>query len=1716
MNRNALRSVIAALIAVVCITLWRGGTAESAVDGKAVKIVAGDDQSLAIRTDGILWGWGRNTFKDSSKTAYLYPVQGCDFGGPIIDVAGQREGVALKADGTVWEWGKIPMSSYPFCRKVAGLSGVKEVAASWTDLMALKADGTVWLWQIASGWGATPKVPVEVTGMPAIEHVAMESGLVAALTADGSVYTWKKSDPFAKPALVSGISDVTALGIDYYEVYALRRDGTIWHWSHIGYYPTWPEQVPGITDVRQMSVNRNLSAAVKQDGSVWYWGSINSRYGSVARPTKIEELTDIADVSAGPRHLLARSADGTVWAVGDGGTLGIGDDHNPPTEPVKVLPLRPDTAAPTWVDGRLEAELTYTSMKLTWSGDTDDSLVVGYNLYRNNVLERAALDKWAMPVTLSAAPDTEYNLRVEAIDPTGNISSNGPTLTVRTPPDTFPPVWYNKTLTVSNVGQTGLTLTWKPASEGYGSVKYRIYSDGQMIRELPSLGRSTYEEDITGLTPGTTYAIAVQAIDNAGNESTDGPAATVTMLPVRNEGAVVGIGSNHGLVASVNGEVLAWGSNYNKQVIPSGNPGVYDEPSAVQHLTDITAVAGGDRHSLALTGDGRVWSWGDNTTWQLGRGTPASLNVPGTVLDLTGVRAIAAGAYHSLALKADGTVWAWGSNTYKQLGDGSTTDRWRPVQVQGLTGVKNVAAGAFFSLALKDDGTVWMWGAMKPGQTGAPNLAAPTRVGTIANVTGIAAGGYHALAVTGDGSVWAWGTGDRGQIGDNGTSNRWNPVRITALSDVKSVGTGGLHSLAVKNDGSLWTWGDNTYGQLGDGTTGNMRKTPYKVNVSPIATVASGIGFFSLAVDTHDIAWAWGTNQLGELGELRVHESLAATPVQVRLPWADLTGPTWPEGTAVTISDVKETQLTVSWTPAEDNVGVSTYWILRDDVRIASVPGNQTSYTVTGLQGKTSYRFKIEAGDAADNRSFFSPEVTATTIGVDRLAPTLALDAQGKPKLYLAVYKNEAWQFIAAKSATTKGISFESGQAAAYALVGEFSEAIERITVSGVTASPAIAGASFTLPFTPTGNGTVTIRLEAYDPAGNKVVLPPVTVTVPVGPTVTISDPANSAFVGTNGTLLVKGSTNKAITGMVIYNVDQPDEVFSGELTLKSGNKFEALVAFPTDVNRTVKIRIAARDAAGLWSLPTTGGTDTRTITIDVTPPVNPTVEAPVPQESILRFTAANITLRGKAEPFSTITASEFGPRPVTATADKNGAYTLNLTGIAEGQSELILIARDAAQNNSPGIRLTLWRDSRAPVLAKVTTSLDNANGHVVTESTGTSLRVQAAEQYTVRVTFNEEITNAKVNGASVGITRPSPDSLEVTLALPPPKRGISSLPVSVTDLFGNTTTLTLNITADGEKPGLTLTTPSSLTVGANPYAFTGTSTEPLKTITAVDPATGEPLDLDATVAFDARTPTKWTVTIRFPDEQRTWSLRFAGTDLAGNPSSAGSRDTAVVTVDPGRPVLTVFGAEVTPDADAAVIYTDGNDPDLQITNKKLTVTGSVTDTGSGVKKVAVNAATLTPSQPDGTFDFTSAVTLQESALTTVTVTAEDKAGNQSYLYRTYVVMKSAIGTLKLSKPSVSKQTVTLSGSTDKAISVPGEPKVVVPVTIVVTGKVTGEVYRTTLTDGSAGYTTATGAFQVRLTGLAKDAYTVTVTAAAPDEFPDLASKSATATFTIK
>jgi len=297
------------------------------------------------------------------------------------------------------------------------------------------------------------------------------------------------------------------------------------------------------------------------------------------------------------------------------------------------------------------------------------------------------------------------------------------------------------------------------------------------------------------------------------------------------------------------------------------------------------------------------YTWGDNSSGQLGDGTYADRSLPGTV-DLTGVlagktlTAISTRGSHCLALDSDGKVYAWGNNDHGQLGDDSTTTRSEAVAVDrsgALSGkvIKAVAAGEGHSLVLTEDGKLYAWGNNTDGQLGNGTTVdrhVPGEVdmsGALSGktVSAIASGAATCMALTSRGKVFGWGSNGAGSIGDGTNISRSTPVAldtsgVLATKTIVSIAAG----YAVSSDGQLYSWGTNGLGQLGDGTT-TSSNSPVAVDMSgallgkSMVAVASAGGSTAMALTSEGEVYSWGWGLFGILGN--GSDLMQLTPVAV-------------------------------------------------------------------------------------------------------------------------------------------------------------------------------------------------------------------------------------------------------------------------------------------------------------------------------------------------------------------------------------------------------------------------------------------------------------------------------------------------------------------------------------------------------------------------------------------------------------------------------------------------------------------------------------------------------------------------------------------------------------------------------------------------------------------------------------------------------------------
>lgn len=388
-------------------------------------------------------------------------------------------------------------------------------------------------------------------------------------------------------------------------------------------------------------------------------------------------------------------------------------------------------------------------------------------------------------------------------------------------------------------------------------------------------------QEVVQIAAGTGHSLALDRQgrlwgwgNNSEGQLTTPPADWVNTKPVQLTGlpvlqSVVSQGF-HALALDREGRVWSWGHNTSGQL----GDGSTDSRAAPYRLPlqDIVQIATGDDFSMALQRDGTLWAWGSNFDGQLGDGSGNSSHVPVKVKYFGTVLAIRAGDSHALALRQDGTVWGWGANSYGQLGLGDERQRPEPQQIPGLAGVRQLSAGEEISMAANDE-TVWVWGRAinarigddVPGARTPEHKPVPILRGL--NVRELAAGSNHMLLLKRDGQVLSWGDNFNGQLGVNNPvfSSLPQQIKIPALT---GIAAGFWHSAALAEDGTVWTWGNNNYGQLGDGERLN-RPLPFQVpNLAKIKTIAAG-AYVTLAVQQDGSVWQWG------------RDAAATTPVRM-------------------------------------------------------------------------------------------------------------------------------------------------------------------------------------------------------------------------------------------------------------------------------------------------------------------------------------------------------------------------------------------------------------------------------------------------------------------------------------------------------------------------------------------------------------------------------------------------------------------------------------------------------------------------------------------------------------------------------------------------------------------------------------------------------------------------------------------------------------------
>ena len=357
------------------------------------------------------------------------------------------------------------------------------------------------------------------------------------------------------------------------------------------------------------------------------------------------------------------------------------------------------------------------------------------------------------------------------------------------------------------------------------------------------------------------------------------------------------------------GKVYTWGSNRSGQLgngttddssVPICISDIKGSPLSGKNIVDIY----GSSTMIARDSDGKLYSWGYNEDGQLGNGTTANSSMPICISDienspLSGKDIVDVYEISEVVIAKDssGKLYSWGENYSGQLGNGTTENSSMPVCISDIEesplkgkNIVNVYVDFSTMIAKDSDGKLYSWGYNGSGQLGdgtTNESNIPICISNIENsplngknIVDVHNYGSTIIAKDSNGKLYTWGENDYGQLG-NGTGTTENSSMPICISDIENSPLKGKNIvniywydsaiIAKDSDGKLYSWGRNNFGQLGNGTTENssmpicisdMENSP--LNGKDIVDVYAD--YTMIAKDSDGKLYTWGWNRKGQLG----------------------------------------------------------------------------------------------------------------------------------------------------------------------------------------------------------------------------------------------------------------------------------------------------------------------------------------------------------------------------------------------------------------------------------------------------------------------------------------------------------------------------------------------------------------------------------------------------------------------------------------------------------------------------------------------------------------------------------------------------------------------------------------------------------------------------------------------------------------------------------
>ena len=326
-------------------------------------IASGENHTIAIKTDGTLWAWGNNEYGELGNNSTIeshIPIQiGTDNKWKSVSCfAESLFSIALKTDGTIWGWGHnswgqlatvFTGNDFLVPYQIISSNDWESIYTGDTCVIAKKTNGTLWGWGENSygqlGIGTTSSsvpTPVQIGTNTDWKVISTGDDQVLAIKNNGTLWAWgnnlygmignnSTTEVHSPIQIGTDINWKTISSGDRHSL-AIKTDGTLWAWGYnyhhcLGDGTTiqrlMPIQIGTDNDWKIVVAGVDVSFAIKNNGSLWSWGAnLSGELGNgqttieVSSPAQITNFYDWKSIISGHSFCIGLKNNDTLYSWG--------------------------------------------------------------------------------------------------------------------------------------------------------------------------------------------------------------------------------------------------------------------------------------------------------------------------------------------------------------------------------------------------------------------------------------------------------------------------------------------------------------------------------------------------------------------------------------------------------------------------------------------------------------------------------------------------------------------------------------------------------------------------------------------------------------------------------------------------------------------------------------------------------------------------------------------------------------------------------------------------------------------------------------------------------------------------------------------------------------------------------------------------------------------------------------------------------------------------------------------------------------------------------------------------------------------------------------------------------------------------------------------------------------------------------------------------------